>query len=171
MNQSLSLATHSLNRKLNHSSKNVNLIITVQEDLARLSDIVYQLSVMSEKQLRKLDLSDQLINVHQCLKQFENYCQSKMVLDYDDPFIAEPEEWNEQSCLDDQEPIMNYPETIQECWTRQLFEMLTHLSLNKGEIQNNKRIIGEIAKINQWINSSINDSSVSHSLIVRNTRR
>ena len=51
-------------------------IETVINDLARLSDVVTQLSDLPYETLKELDLSSELEAVHRCLTRFANYCAS-----------------------------------------------------------------------------------------------
>ena len=68
-------------------------VVTLQEDLSRLSGIVTLLAELSDEGLAAFDISDQLDSIHRCLNRFEARCLSIQVAAYDnefsEPFIDE----------------------------------------------------------------------------------
>ena len=68
-------------------------VVTLQEDLSRLSGIVTHLAELSDEGLAAFDIADQLDSIHRCLNRFEARCLSIQVAAYDnefsEPFIDE----------------------------------------------------------------------------------
>jgi len=71
-------------------------VVTLQEDLSRLSGIVTQLAELSDEGLAAFDIADQLDSIHRCLNRFETRCLSIQIAAYDNEF-AEPF-MNEENC-------------------------------------------------------------------------
>ncbi|OJX44784.1 MAG: hypothetical protein BGO78_07200 [Chloroflexi bacterium 44-23] len=61
---------------------------TIQEDIARLSGFILQLSDFSDEQLEAFDIADQLDSIHRCLNCFEVRCIAIQAATYEDDFAA-----------------------------------------------------------------------------------
>jgi hypothetical protein len=69
-------------------------VVTLQEDLSRLSGIVTHLAELSDEGLAAIDIADQLDSIHRCLNRFEARCLSIQGAAYDNEF-SEP-------CMDEE---------------------------------------------------------------------
>lgn len=62
-------------------------VVTLQEDLSRLSEIVTYLSGLSDEASAAFDISDQLDSIHHCLNRFETRCLAIQVAAYENEFV------------------------------------------------------------------------------------
>ena len=62
-------------------------VVTLQEDLSRLSEIVTYLAGLSDEASAAFDISDQLDSIHHCLNRFETRCLAIQVAAYENEFV------------------------------------------------------------------------------------
>jgi hypothetical protein len=65
---------------------------TLQDDLLRVSDLLNQLSGLSEKEIVDWGIVDRLEEIHLCLKRFEVSCQNIHMALYEDEFADSVDE-------------------------------------------------------------------------------
>jgi len=77
------------NHTSRHNQRVASKVVTLQEDLSRLSGIVNHLAGLSDADLASLDIADQMDSIHQCLKRFETHSIAIQSTAYENEF-AEP---------------------------------------------------------------------------------
>ena len=78
------------------NQKPINQVITLQEDLSRLTEIVTYLVGLSDESLVAFDISDQLDSIHRCLNRFETRCLAINITSFENEFV-EPNNVEEKS--------------------------------------------------------------------------
>jgi len=152
--------------KAQHTSP-VSQIENIQEDLVRLSGYVSQLSDLPNEQLEALDISDQLISIHHCLKRFETHCAAIKLASFNNEF-AEP-------VMEESELV--FPESTSD-WTKvrreakhanKLARQLTDsISKIRTSLTDNQDLVGipeDILRINQTLRDAVNDFETNDLLI------
>jgi hypothetical protein len=82
--------TFFLEKNTNKQNQRVaSKVVTLQEDLSRLSGIVTHLAGLSEEDLINFDVADQMDSIHKCLKRFETCSIAIQAAAYENEF-AEP---------------------------------------------------------------------------------
>ena len=69
------------------SRKPINQLVTLQEDLTRLSETVTCLTGLSDEMLAAFDISDQLDSIHRCLNRFETRCLAIKITSFENEFV------------------------------------------------------------------------------------
>ena len=142
-------------------------IETLQDDLLRVSDLLNQLSGLSEKEIVDLEISERLEEIHLCLKRFEVNCRNIHIPLYVDEFT---------DCTAEESFESNFPENKN--WTAvrreakrahklagQLTGSLKKIRANLGErpdqcaipddlVQTNREVGNVVSKLaSDWIHN------------------
>jgi len=131
---------------------------TIQEDLARLSGFVSQLSGLTDEQLAACEITDQLDLIHSCLNRFEARCLVIQVAAYEDEFAAPVSEESYEMAS----PLNNNWTTVRREAKRanklasQLTNSLSKIRTGLGEYQNPGAIPEDIVRINQTVGNAVN---------------
>ena len=139
-------------------SKLSSQLETIQEDLARLSGFVLQLSDLTDEQLAALDIADQLDAIHRCLNRFETRCIAIRIASYEDEF-AEPavEETDLTSSITGNWITVRREAKRANKLASQLTNSLSKIRTGLGAHQNPGAVPEDIVQINQAVGYAVND--------------
>ena len=148
------LLTKSITRQ---PSKLSSQLETIQEDLARLSGLVFHLTNLTDEELATLDISDQLDAIHRCLNRFETRCLEIKIASYEDEF-AEPdsEETESTSQITGDWTTVRREAKRANKLASQLTNSLSKIRTGLGDCQNPGAIPEDIVRINQAVGNAIN---------------
>jgi flagellin-like hook-associated protein FlgL len=130
---------------------------TIQEDIARLSGFILQLSDFSDEQLEALGIADQLDSIHRCLNRFEARCMAIQVAAYEDEFVAPVEDKSYEIAFLENN---NWTTVRREAkhankLVSQLTNSLSKIRAGLGEYQNQGAIPEDIVRINQVVGNAV----------------
>jgi hypothetical protein len=133
-------------------------VVTLQEDLSRLSGIVKHLAELSDEALAAFDIADQLDSIHRCLNRFEARCFSIQVAAYDnefsEPFI------DEEICGELVFPNHKWEDVRKDAkrankLANQLTLTLTKIRAGMGGLQSQVPAPEDIEQINQVVSNAV----------------
>jgi len=133
-------------------------VVTLQEDLSRLSGIVTHLAELSDEGLAAYDIADQLDSIHRCLNRFEARCLSIQVAAYDnefsEPFI------DEEICGELVFPNHKWEDVRKDAkrankLANQLTLTLTKIRAGMGGLQSQTPAPQDIERINQVVSNAV----------------
>ena len=133
-------------------------VVTLQEDLSRLSGIVTHLAELSDEALAAFDIADQLDSIHRCLNRFEARCLSIQVAAYDnefsEPFI------DEEICGELVFPNHKWEDVRKDAkrankLANQLTLTLTKIQSGMGGLQSQAPAPQDIERINQVVSNAV----------------
>lgn len=133
-------------------------VVTLQEDLSRLSGIVTHLAELSDEALAAFDIADQLDSIHRCLNRFEARCLSIQVAAYDnefsEPFI------DEEICGELVFPNHEWENVRKDAkrankLANQLTLTLTKIRAGMGGLQSQAPAPEDIERINQVVSNAV----------------
>ena len=133
-------------------------VVTLQEDLSRLSEIVTYLAVLSDEASAAFDISDQLDSIHNCLNRFEARCLAIQVAVYENEFV-EPyidEEISAELVF----PNHRWEDVRKDArrankLANQLTLTLTKIRTGMGGLQSQPPVPEDIEQINQVVSTAV----------------
>jgi hypothetical protein len=148
----LDIHTKKQNRRL------YDQVVTLQEDLSRLSEIVTYLAGLSDEASAAFDISDQLDSIHHCLNRFEARCLAIQVAAYENEFV-EPyidEEISAELVF----PNHRWDDVRKDArrankLANQLTLTLTKIRTGMGGLQSQSPVPEDIEQINQVVSTAV----------------
>jgi hypothetical protein len=128
----------------------------IQNDLMRLSDLINQLSELSEKELTGFDFTNSLEEIHLCLKRFEARCQVIQTRRYEDEIADGIDEESFETNFQENENWMKVRREAKRAnkLAAQLTSSLGKIRAGLGEYQS--AIPDDLVQINRTVGNVVN---------------
>jgi hypothetical protein len=146
----------------NHAKKQnhrlAGQVVTLQEDLSRLSSIVTHLARLSDEALSAFDISDQLDSIHRCLNRFEARCIAIQATAYENELVESF--IDEEICSDLVFPNHTWEDVRKDAnrankLANQLTLSLTKIRYGLGGLQSQTPAPEDIEQINQVVSNAV----------------
>lgn len=141
-----------------HKPKLCLQLETIQDDLLRLSALVNQISELSENELTRCDILDQLEEIHLWVSRFEASCRMIQAAGYEDDFT---DDINEESFETNLQENKNWTIVRREAkrahkLADQLTSSLIKIRAGLGEHQHQNAVPEDLIQINRVVGNVVN---------------
>jgi hypothetical protein len=137
----------------------ISLLESIQEDLARLSGYVSELSYLSHEQLESLEIEDQVKEIHRCLKRFEVRYMANRILSNEDVYTqlaSDVTETTSPKSTGDWNTVRREAKHASKL-TSQLTKSINKIRTGLGDNQDAGIIPKDILQIKQTFRDVVND--------------
>jgi hypothetical protein len=124
----------------------------------RLSDLINQLSDLSDKQLTSFDFANSLEEIHICLNRFEAMCQVIQTRSYEHEIADRIDEESFETNLPENKNWMKVRREAKRAnkLAAQLTSSLGKVRAGLGEYQNQSAVPEDLVQINQTVGNVVN---------------